>query len=327
MRAIYPIRPVRPVRPIRSIAAAVGLSLFALGGLAADASAQVLRCDPSPERRLDRGLPETSGAVWSATRPDVFWTVNDGRDGELFAVDTLGRTVAVVDTDGRRLRDVEALAAGPCESGRCIYLADTGDNGERRDEVAIHRIPEPDLSSTATGTGSPGDEPVEFEDVEREVFRFRYPDGPVDTEAVFIVPGEGVYLVSKGRNWAPTAYLYPEPLRPDEVVTVREIGRLGRGPASFTGRITGGAPIPDLPGYALIRSYDAMHLVRIGPEGMTPVDGGRLSLLTLREPQGEALAVAPGGLIVLTSEKGPFSRRAEMRILRCRIRPDEGAQP
>jgi hypothetical protein len=297
-------------------AALVCLALLALAP--GPGSGQVLRCQPSEERALDRRLPESSGAAWSGTRADVFWTVNDGRDGELFAVDTLGRTVAVVDTDGPRLQDVEALAAGPCPSGRCIYLADTGDNAERRDEVAIHRIPEPDLSGTRGAGGV-----IEFADVERDVFRFRYPGGPVDVEGFFILPGDGLYLVAKGRRAAPAVFRYPEPLRPDETVTLEVVGRLGDGPASFTGRYTGAAAIPDLPGFALIRSYEALEMIRIRDGRAERVPGSRLNLRPLGEPQGEAVAVAEGGMVVLTSEEGPFSRRAEMRILRCTFDPPE----
>ena len=51
--------------------------------------------------------------------------------------------------------------------------------------------------------------------------------------------------------------------------------------------------------------------------------GSRLNLMPLGEPQGEAVAVAADGRVVLTSEEGPFSRGAEMRILRCTFHPPE----
>ena len=84
--------------------------------------------------------------AWSHHEPSVIWTVNDGPDGTLYALDSLGAQVGRFPTDGgRRLRDVEAMAAGPCGEEQCLYIGDTGDNGERRNTVAILRVREPDF--------------------------------------------------------------------------------------------------------------------------------------------------------------------------------------
>ncbi|MEJ2540559.1 MAG: hypothetical protein P8188_11415, partial [Gemmatimonadota bacterium] len=127
-------------------------------------------------------LPESSGVVWSRSDAGVFWTVNDGPDGTLFAFDTLGVEVARIATTGYELEDVEAMAAGPCGDQRCLYLADTGDNGERRETVALHRVLEP---NPVAGT----------EPVARTRFLIRYPDGPRDVEALFVLPDGGLHLL------------------------------------------------------------------------------------------------------------------------------------
>ena len=53
--------------------------------------------------------------------------------------------------------------------------------------------------------------------------------------------------------------------------------------------------------------------------GLESLPGGRLSLRSLLEPQGEAIAVREDGAVVLTSEEGPLSSGSEMRLLRCEM--------
>lgn len=46
---------------------------------------------------------------------------------------------------------------------------------------------------------------------------------------------------------------------------------------------------------------------------------GIVNLRTLQEIQGEAVALGPDGLVVLTSEGGPLGGPASMRLLRCAV--------
>lgn len=267
------------------------------------APAANLLCLPGEERALPVAIPETSGVVWSSGDPAVFWTVNDGPEGVLFAVDTTGAEVGRVETVGSPLRDVEELSAGDCGTGRCLYLADVGDNQEQRDVVAIHRLPEP-----VPDQGS----------AERTAFPFRYPDGPRDVEAVFVLPGEEVFLVSKGRTGPPTLYRYPPPLRADSVVVVERLHPLGSGRPSPQDRVTGAAAVPESD-MVLVRSYGDLRLYRMAGDRLLPVDDGAISLGSLLEPQGEAVAADAAGRILLTSEAGPFRGRSGMRLLRCEL--------
>ena len=264
-------------------------------------------------------LDESSGAAWSGRRADVFWTVNDGDQGVLFAVDTLGRTVGAWETRGRRIRDVEALASGPCPDGPCLYMADTGDNGEERDQVSIHRLPEPILRGTPDAASAPAGPDGRRGAVERTAFPIRFPDGPTDVEALFVLPGERVFLVSKGRTRPVRLYRYPGPLRPDTVVTLEALAPLGDRAPGFTGRVTGASAVPGSADLALVRTYESMELYRVTDSGLESLPGGRLSLRSLLEPQGEAVAVREDGTVVLTSEEGPLSSGSEMRLLRCEL--------
>lgn len=269
--------------------------------LAACGSGTALVCRTGPERPLPREVIESSGAAWSAQNPDVVWTINDGNDGVLYAVDTTGALVARVETTGARLRDVEDLAIGACGEEHCLYLADTGDNGEVRDSVAIHRLVEPAFDA---------------ESAPRTVFPMRFPGGPRDVESVLVLPGERVYLVSKGRTEPPTLYRYPGPLQSDSTVVLEPLNSIGTRPESFTGRMTGASPVPgtDL---VLIRSYVSLHLFRLGDAGLESTAGSSLNLRPLDETQGEAVAADATGRVVLTSEGNRISPIPSMRIMRC----------
>ncbi len=82
----------------------------------------------------DRDLRESSGVAVSHRDPGVLWSINDsGNPATLFATDTLGRPLAAIAVTGAENVDWEAIAAGPCgTAGTCLYIADTGDNRERR---------------------------------------------------------------------------------------------------------------------------------------------------------------------------------------------------
>lgn len=299
------------------------LAVAALG-TAACATSQSLNCVPRGTRGLGEALPESSGAAWSGRRADVFWTVNDGDEGVLFAVDTLGRTVGTWETRGRRLRDVEALASGNCEDGPCLYMADTGDNGEEREQVSLFRVVEPELPAAGDATSQPEGSSPRGEPLERTAFPIRFPDGPTDVEALFVLPGERLFLVSKGRTRPVRVYRYPGPLRPDTVVTLEALAALGQRAPGFTGRVTGASAVPGSPDLALVRTYEAMEVYRVTDGGLESLPGGRLSLRSLLEPQGESVAVREDGTVVLTSEEGPLSSGSEMRLLRCEIGVAEG---
>ncbi len=121
-------------------------------------------------------LPELSGLAASQRHPDVFWAHNDsGSALELFALDAEGKVRARLKLTGAEARDVEDVTVGPCAPGEerpCVFLADIGDNFERRDAVRLLRLPEPEALADATL-------PV-------DVLPFTYPDGPHDAESLVV---------------------------------------------------------------------------------------------------------------------------------------------
>ena len=278
-------------------------ALAALGIACAPIATAGPGCAPLGEAvLLPRDLEETSGIAVSPGRPDVFWTHNDG-DSQLFAIGRDGRTLAQYPLRPRP-EDLEDMAAGECaEGGSCLYLADTGDNAERRDagDARVLRVREPDLAAPGV--------------IDLESFPIRLPDGPRDIEAIFVLPGERVHLVTKGRNHAITVYRYPPPLRPD-TVTLEEVQRLTEGPQSLLDQVTGSSASVD-GSLVAVRTYQALAFYNVAGDSLAPLSGGLVNLRPLQEIQGEGVGLGPEGLVFLTSEGGPLGGPAGMRVLRC----------
>lgn len=136
----------------------------------------------------DARMDEISGMVASRRHPGVLWVHNDS-DGpaELFAIDAEGRLLATLLLEGAENRDWEDITAFELDGRHYLMVADTGDNGGLRRELELAVVAEPELLQDATV-------PLAW------ALRFRWPDGPRDTEAVAVDPRDGmVYLISKKR--------------------------------------------------------------------------------------------------------------------------------
>jgi len=253
---------------------------------------------------LPAELRESSGVAVGRRNPNVFWTHNDG-SSDLYALDRDGLILERFALPVR-LRAWEDVEISACEvGGSCLYLADTGDNAERRPagQIRILRMVEPDVTA-------PG--PVRVDS-----FPIRLPDGPRNIEALFVLPGEVPYLVAKGDDDAISVYRYPPPLRPD-TVTLEEVQRLTAGSVPLLDRVTGASASPD-GRWVAVRSYQALRLYRVVADTLAEAERGVVNLRTLQEIQGEGVGIGPDGLVVLTSEGGPLGGPPSMRSLRCRL--------
>ena len=259
-------------------------------------------------RALPEDLSESSGIAPSLRTPGVYWThSDDSGPGVLWAVDGRGGVLGQFELAGTRMYDPEDLAAAACAEGRCLYLADTGDNYNERDTVAVYRVVEP----------APGDGSVAWQRLP-----IRLPDGPRDVEAIFVLPGEQIFLVTKGRKNAISVYRYPSPPRPDTLVTLEEVQRLSEGARVLPRQVTGAAAAPD-GSVVVIRTYETLLFHRWDGTRLVPVENGTVSLRSLREAQGEGVGVGRDGIIVLTSEGGPADAAGSLTVLRCRVGSEE----
>jgi hypothetical protein len=133
-------------------------------------------------RISDPRITESSGLAVSVRHDDLAYTINDsGHEPIVFAVTiSTGDVVGATTVAGGALRDTEALAID--RSGR-LWVADTGDNDQERDDVALYVLPEPGRGDHAvTATRYP----------------VAYTDGPKDVEALLVDPRTGTAsLVTK----------------------------------------------------------------------------------------------------------------------------------
>lgn len=139
----------------------------------------------------DARVAEISGIAASRRDDDLFWVHNDSHAGStLYALGTDGRIRADVAVQGQANIDWEDLAGYTLDGEPMLLIADTGDNGGVRSELALIALVEPELvPGQPTTSVAP-----------RWVLRFRWPDGPRDCEAVAVdAIAREVLLLSKKR--------------------------------------------------------------------------------------------------------------------------------
>ncbi len=284
----------------------LGWSLLALLGLLAacgPAATTGSPCRTTATDTLPLVLRQSSGVAVSLEHPGILWTHDDDRAHVLYAIDYSGRIVARFPLD-RTLADWEDLGLSTCpDGGSCLYLEDLGDDYEEHRGGQILRVPEPD--------------PAHPDTLRPASFPVRFPDGPHDTEAIIVLPGQRVYTISKGRNHAVTVYRYPLPLRPDTVL-LQKVQELTTAPEVFPYQVTGGAVSPRGSLLAL-RTYTALDFYRMSGDTLAAIPGAHLDLRPLREPQGEGVGIGLDGLVALTSEGGPGGGPARLTLLHCTV--------
>lgn len=270
---------------------------------------------PLEFRRLaewgDGRLRESSGVAVSRRHPGMLWTHNDSGDRpHLYATDTTGALLAVFEVVGARAVDWEAVALGPCAPARwrgrtCLYIADTGDNTERRTRAVLYALPEPD--SVPRGAGARLlTEPA-------RALRLRYPDRPHDAEALAVFPDGRLALITKGRSGAVLRFeIGPEAWR-DEDLLLATPDTLPIEPQMVVGRwVTDAAAAPDGV-HAVVRTYTEVFRFRVGPR-WTPA--GPACRMGLVEPQGEGVDFLDAGRLLLTSERARGTAGGVF-LLRC----------
>jgi hypothetical protein len=209
----------------------------------------------------------------------------------LFAVDMKGAVTGRVRLTGAPLFDWEAIAAGPCPAGSCLYLADIGDNNAVRPHVSIYRIAEPAAGSSSV--------------VITDVLRARYPDGPHDAETLLVAPDGRLFIVTKGDREPVAVYRFPQEFRAGATVQLERIGApRDTGKPKGANRITDGAISPD-GAWVVLRTNTALIVHRA-----TALLAGqwnevrRIDLKALGEPQGEGVALGPDNVLYLVGEAG-----------------------
>ena len=94
-----------------------------------------------------RAIKETSGIAASRRVDNVWWVHNDSGDSaRVFAINTSGQTLGEYALSGASAIDWEDIAAGPGPTAGVsyLYVGDIGDNDQKRRDLVIYRIPEPE---------------------------------------------------------------------------------------------------------------------------------------------------------------------------------------
>ena len=260
----------------------------------------------------DKRISESSGVAPSRRTPGLLWTHDDsGEPPYLFATDTTGAVRGTFSVTGARNLDWEDIALGPCGRSACLYLADTGDNSERRSVVVLYRVPEPSLPDRRPKQVRPT--------APAQAVTFRYPDGPHDVEAMWVAPNGDVHLVSKGRtgrirHYRIRAASWTSP-RP---VTAELLEALPVPVRSRLDYVTGAALSPD-ERIVAVRSYASVYFFYV-------MANGRLALPP--EPracdvralgiQGEGVSWLDRDVLVLTSERAILPA-GTIAVARCAL--------
>ncbi len=257
----------------------------------------------------DSALIESSAVVVSRTQPGVLWTLNDsGNDPLLFAVDSLGRTLATFRVRGAVNQDWESLATGRCGKTRCLYIGDTGDNQEQRAGVVIYRVAEPAVGGGSARDGETGP---------TERLQLRYPDGPHDVEAMLVTRAGNLLLITKGRSGGILLFRVPASAWASVgIVTAEALGVLPITPDLAGRQVTDAALAADNRAVAIRTYREIFFFLRTKDDRLKPKQPPVACDIAGWEPQGEGVDWLDDRRLVLTSER--FSAPAgSIHIVRC----------
>ncbi len=236
----------KPVAPTQQLKADAGTYAPAVG-----VPGCVLYSEPRKTGTVPAELAELSGVAASARHPGVFWAHNDSDQAfRVFALEDSGKVRATLTLTGATPRDIEDITVGPCEprpgGASCLYLADTGDNFQRREQVRLYRVPEPEQLADATL-------PV-------EALAFTYPEGPRDAESLIIDARTGrLAVITKTLDSLGEVYAL-DGLSPHEVGKATRLGTL-RVPQDLD-RMTTAAALHASGERLLLRTYTRVWEVR-----------------------------------------------------------------
>ena len=160
-------------------------------------------------------VDEASGIARGIASPGVYYVQNDSGDSaRFFAIDAhSGAVRATYRVPGATNHDWEDLAVAPDAAGTpSVWLADIGDNDAVRSEVQLYRVDEPPVRAGSQVTGPP------------DVWRLRYPSGPVDAESLFVTPNGRAYVVTKESSGHSVVYEVPTRPSRNRVQVLRRVG-------------------------------------------------------------------------------------------------------
>jgi len=236
-------------------------------------------------RMSDPRITESSGLAVSVKHDDLAYTINDsGHAPIVFAVKiSTGAVVGATTITGSTPLDTEAIAI---DGDGELWVADTGDNEERRTDVALYALPEP----------GPGNHSVAA-----TRYPLTYPSGPADVETLLINPRTGAkQLVTKGL-FAGELLELPSTLSTDHANEPKVAGH------DMPALVTDGVMSAD-GRYALLRTYSVVDLYDARTWKALRSD------TTPPQPQGESIAIERSQKSYLIGSEGAGSELIRMPL-------------
>lgn len=164
-------------------------------------------------------LWEASGIATSRRHSNVAYVHGENRYHSLVAIDTtdaslLGKFTVPIPNQ----YDWEDIATGPCPAGSCLFAGDIGSargDGPGPSTFAVYRVPEPDIIGQSGGT------------LTGDLFRFAYPDGAHNAEALMVHPETGdIYVLTKTSDGHSGVYKFPNPVPQPSTTTVTTLDKV-----------------------------------------------------------------------------------------------------
>ncbi len=300
---------------VRRRAPGAGIALMVLATLATPSALLAQDSIPTLMERTgtfrSKRVPESSGVAVSRRYPGVLWTHNDSGDKPfVYAVDASGELLVAFEVTAARAEDWEdiALARCPNRDGSCLYIADTGDNSERRRSVSLYIVSEPDPGGSRVANDTRRTAPA------REL-RLTYPDGPHDVEALFVDRSGNASLITKGRTGVVVRFVVPHAAFDHDTATAVLADTLPIVPQRTLGRLVTGAAISPSDRRVVVRTYSELYFFKHTVGGRLSPDG-KPCWLGAAEPQGEGVDFLDEDTVVLTSESLPSQDGTVYRV-RC----------
>jgi len=237
----------------------------------------------------DPRISESSGLAVDRSR---LFTVNDGGTSlEVYVLDRSCRVTAVLRA-GLDPYDVEDLARA---ADGTLWLADIGDNTRSRKTVALEAL---------------------REDGQAVLFRFSYPDGPHDAEALLLDRSGRPFLVTKEPSGRAGVYTPDGAPSAERTTALRRVAEVALSPTGTPGGpvgtlgqvlVTGGAVSDDGTQLAL-RTYTDAYVYAVPDGDVVAALAGRPVRVPLpAAPQGEAIVFDGAGAdLLVTTEGSPF---------------------
>jgi len=303
-------------------------------------------------------VTEASGVAFSQRTPGVAWTHNDSKKPIVFALSDKGAVLGSVRVTGAEIVNWEDIAVAPCPGGSCLYIGDIGDNRASRSSITIYRTPEPAPNAQATDQVETmyaaypdrprdaealvvlpkGDVFVVTKGEDGPSYVYRVPTGFRNGETVTMqwighvestggVANEGSKAEQKhgkgsksGKNGisdkSEKSGKASKHAKKDNENTEDVAGRSKR-----SDRITGGAASPDgrwvvLRTHTYVSFFAADEFVTGNAHQVF-----RFDVTALREPQGEGVAIANNGSMLLVGEGGAKHHPGTFARATCTMPP------